>query len=63
MRRIAGGLARVVAFGVVQYAEDRAAAISGWWSFPGYNTTTSMSMPAANYLFFGLVYAGFSLIG
>lgn len=63
MRRIAGGLAGVVAFGVVQYAWDRAAAIAGWWSYPGYNTTTSMPLPAAIYLFSGLVYAGFGLIG
>ena len=63
MRRIAGGLAGVVAFGVVQYAWDRAAAVAGWWSYPGYNTTSSMPMPAAIYLFSGLVYAGFGLIG
>ncbi len=63
LRRTASGLAGVIAFGVLQYAWDRLAAIAGWWSYPGYNTSASMPMPLAIYLFSGLVYGGFGLIG
>ncbi len=63
IRRIASGLCGVVTFCVVQYAWDRVAGIAGWWSYPGYNTSTNMPMPAVIYLFSGLVYAGFGLIG
>jgi hypothetical protein len=63
LRRTASGLVGVGAFILVQYAWDRAAAVAGWWSYPGYGTTGSLPMPPAIYLFSGLVYAGFGLIG
>ncbi len=63
LRRAASGLVGVIAFSLVQYVWDRAAAVAGWWSYPGYGTTGSLPMPVAIYLFSGLVYAGFGLIG
>jgi hypothetical protein len=53
----------VIVFMTVQYAWDRVAALAGWWSYPAYETTGSLPMPLAIYLFSGLVYAGFGLVG
>lgn len=61
MRRAAGGLVGVIAYSLVQYAWDRAAAITGWWSYPAYRS--SLPMPVEIYLFSGLVFAGIGLIG
>jgi len=63
LRRAASALVGVIVFGVLQYAWDRLAAVAGWWRYPGYNTPANMPMPPPIYLFSGLVYAGFGLIG
>jgi hypothetical protein len=63
LRRTASGLTGVFAFGLVQYAWDRVAAVTGWWSYPAYGTTGGLPMPIAIYIFSGLVYAGFGLVG
>ena len=63
LRRTAGGLLGSLAYSLVQYAWDRAAAVAGWWSYPGYENTGGLPMPAAIYLFSGLVFGGFGLIG
>ncbi len=63
LRRIASGLIGVLVFILIQYIWDRIAAIYGWWSYPGYATPSSLPMPVPIYLFSGLVYGGFGLIG
>jgi hypothetical protein len=63
LRRTTSALVGVIAFILVQFAWDRAAALTGWWSYPGYNTSAGMPMPVAIYLLSGMVYAGFGLIG
>ena len=63
LRRTASGLVGVLAFILVQYLWDRAAAIYSWWSYPAYATPGSRPMPIPIYLFSGLVYGGFGLIG
>jgi hypothetical protein len=63
LRRTASALVGVVAFGLVQYAWDRVAAVTGWWSYPAYGPNGSLPMPVAIYIFSGLVYAGFGLVG
>jgi hypothetical protein len=63
LRRSAGGLVGALAYCVVQYSWDRLAARTGWWSYPAYGTNGNPPMPIPIYLFSGLVFAGFGLIG
>ena len=63
LRRAASGLVGVIAYCVVQYTWDRVAAVTGWWSYPGYGTTGSLPMPVAIYIFSGLTFACFGLVG
>jgi hypothetical protein len=62
-RRTAGGLAGVLAYCLVQYTWDRLAAVTGWWSYPAYGSPRGLPMPVEIYLFSGLVFGGFGLVG
>lgn len=62
-RRISGAIVGAGAYMLTQYAWDRAAAVTGWWSYPAYGDNPVFPMPPAIYIFAGLVFVGFGLIG
>ncbi len=61
LRQIAGALVGALAYGAINFAWDRAAALAGWWQYPAYNLAGQLPLPI--YAFSGLVYGGFGLIG
>ena len=63
VRRTMSGVAGAIAYCLVQYAWDRVAAASGWWSYPAYHSPRGLPMPFEIYFFSGLVFAGFGLVG